>query len=122
MNNWRLLMQNGRDDSVCCTIDPSRRMSADLLLQDREAGRSNRKNRSLLLHSSLLGITVLLLVCSAGCGSGGGSPFTDRATEAHRADRVEALRRKSQEQPRDAQVWQELGTELLRKSGSSVQV
>ncbi len=115
-------MQNGRDDSISSTLDSSRRSGSAILLHDHNGGGSNRKNRSLLPQSSLFSITVLLLMCSAGCGSGGGSPFTDRTTEAHRVDRIEALRKKSREQPRDAGVWQELGTELLKKSGDLVQL
>jgi tetratricopeptide (TPR) repeat protein len=115
-------MQNGRDDSVCREIDPGRGMSADLSDGDRERGRSDRKPCCQFRRSILLGTAALLTMWSAGCGSRGGSPFTDRATESHRADRIEVLRTKSQQQPGDARVWQELGTELLRKSGSLVQV
>jgi tetratricopeptide (TPR) repeat protein len=73
-------------------------------------------------RNDLISCAILLLVVATGCGSGGGSPFTDRATEAHRSERIEALRKQVKEQPRDARVWQELGTELLRESGSLVRL
>jgi len=112
-------MQNGKKEKQRGTTETGPGRTRDHLQHCDVDGRLHRTTSSFSFRSFSLCI-ILSIFAFGGCGSRGGPPFTDRATEDNRAKRIQVLRKETREHPRDPRLWKQLGMELLKESESLV--
>lgn len=103
MSNWRLLMQNGKRFEQKPVLALKNAMREYLL--------------ALHLRTFTIGIELGFILFATGCGSREDSKLIGRDGNENRVETIEALAKRTQDQPGDSRAWYDLGTELLKEAG-----